>query len=192
MQHDLPKWADRGIEYPLTTKEENYTQLEFGGANGITKLLLSDHNEQKAVHHSRPQSIKDKLKLYTDIWAEKDASKHEDEKLENAKRKLMRIVVSPANIIDEALITREEVIRHKRESTSSSKYTLSFRYRSVLCDFILKKGGIIIGTLFLTSNVKWQAHLSQNDSAKSKWIGVGKIDEHIIERIVRICKYLDD
>ncbi|KAG9296795.1 hypothetical protein G9A89_002192 [Geosiphon pyriformis] len=49
------------------------------------------------VHHNRLQSIKDKLKLYTDVWSGKDANEYEDEKLRKAviwgERKFMRTVI---------------------------------------------------------------------------------------------------
>jgi hypothetical protein len=95
----------------------------------------------------KSQSYNDKLKLFVDIRANKDANKNEDTKLQKAaiwgERKFLRAVVrlgmllrgthgiAPANItdeaIDEALVARDEVIRRNTDQQKSKSHTLSFR-----------------------------------------------------------------
>ncbi|KAG9304556.1 hypothetical protein G9A89_020120 [Geosiphon pyriformis] len=106
----------------------------------------------------KPQSIKDKLKLYTNIWGGKDANEHEDKKLQKAaiwgERKFMRTAVSPANIIDEALVATEEVVKvmligkvyqhtlfrsrkDLRQTTTIREQNFSDHIESFLCHFPL-------------------------------------------------------
>ncbi|KAG9302327.1 hypothetical protein G9A89_008819 [Geosiphon pyriformis] len=80
-----------------------------------------------------PQFIKDKLKLRTDVWAGKNANEHEDENFRKAaiwgEFKFVRTVVClgmllQVNIIDEALIAREQVIKRNANRQGLSAHSI--------------------------------------------------------------------
>jgi hypothetical protein len=100
----------------------------------------------------KPQSLKKKLELFTDIQASKDSSREEDIKIQKAavwgERKFLRAVVrldmllrgtygiAPVNIIDEAideaLFAKDEVIKWNTNQQGFISHTLSLRSRKDL------------------------------------------------------------
>lgn len=100
----------------------------------------------------KPQSLKKKLELFTDIQASKDSSREEDIKIQKAavwgERKFLRAVVrldmllrgtygiAPVNIIDEAideaLFAKDEVIKRNTNQQGFISHTLSLRSRKDL------------------------------------------------------------
>jgi len=109
-------------------------------------LYTTTTTGQKEQTWIKSQPYRDKLKLFADIRANKDANRNEDTKLQKAaiwgERKFLRTVVhlgmlfrgthgiAPVNIIDEAideaLVARGEVIKRNTANQGSKSHTLSF------------------------------------------------------------------